>query len=234
MLTVEKLVKTIEYEENRKKEMQERRNKLIFDLPIFKDIKNENEWNIKKEEIKKQKEISMKNNRQELEKKENKLRKNIENEKKERLMKIPILNDIKNENEWRRQRRKLYIERITVQNNRMMSKEQRKEITNKELHKKVLEYKDQLQSHHNERIEKHIQHINKDKDNQDKYNKLIEWYEKEKEEQLKRLHKREEMNAIRLQKNELNSKMLEWYEKEKEEQLKRLHKREEMNETNKL
>ena len=62
MLTVEKLVKTIEYEENRKKEMQERRNKLIFDLPIFKDIKNENEWNIKKEEIKKQKEISMKNN----------------------------------------------------------------------------------------------------------------------------------------------------------------------------
>ena len=221
MLTVDKLVNSMEYEEKRKTEMLERRNKLMFDLPIFNDISNENEWNEKKQEIKKQKELDIVNNALRLEKKKEELQQKIENDKKERQMKIPIFSDIKNENEWQRKRRKQRIQRTMVQDNRMMSKEQRKEITNKEVHKKVLKYKELLQKHHELRFEKHIHHINKEFDKQDKHTKLIEWYEKEKEEQMKRLQQRENKNVQ-------NSKMLEWYEKEKEEQMKRLQRREEM------
>ena len=66
MLTVDKLVKTLAYEENRKNETQ----KKLFSLPIFNHIMNEEEWNKEKQETRRKKEIELNSGKSRLEKKE--------------------------------------------------------------------------------------------------------------------------------------------------------------------
>ena len=60
MLTVDKLIKTMAYEEKRNKEIQENNERIVFNLPIFNGITNEEEWNKKKKEIREQRESEIK------------------------------------------------------------------------------------------------------------------------------------------------------------------------------
>ena len=60
MLTVDKLIKTMAYEEKRNKEIQENNERMIFKLPIFNGITNEEDWNKKKKEIREQRELEIK------------------------------------------------------------------------------------------------------------------------------------------------------------------------------
>lgn len=72
MLTVDKLIKIKEYEELQIKLKNERLNKLIESIDIFKGVENEEEWKQKKEEIKQKKEIEMKKREIHFKNKENK------------------------------------------------------------------------------------------------------------------------------------------------------------------
>ena len=194
MLTVEKLLKTIAYEEKQTKEREDIQKKAVSNLPIFNNITSEEDWNKQKEEIRKAKELELKKNVLELKKKREENLEKIEEEKKKKQFSLPMFNHITNESDWKRERQKLHVEYNQIQQQRSRSKEACEE-RNKETHKKVLEYRERLQNMSDERIRHHSSMIQKDINAAENQKKVLEWYSNEKEEQLKRLKKRQERNA---------------------------------------
>lgn len=195
MLTVEKLLKTIAYEEKQTKEREGIQKKAVSNLPIFNNITSEEDWNKQKEEIRKAKELELKKNVLELKKKREENLKKIEEEKKKKQFSLPMFNHITNEADWKRERQKLRVEYNKIQQQRSRSKEEACEERNKETHKKVLEYRERLQHMSDERNRHHSSMIQKDIHAAENQKKVLEWYSNEKEEQLKRLKKRQERNA---------------------------------------
>jgi len=61
MLTVDKLVKTMAYEEKRKKEKDEKRKIEMSKIELFNNIENEEEWNLKKQETQEKRKKDMEN-----------------------------------------------------------------------------------------------------------------------------------------------------------------------------
>jgi len=191
MLTVDKLVKTMAYEEKRKKEKDEKRKLEMSKIELFNNIENEEEWNLKKQETQEKRKKDMENHIIKLQNKRNESIEQLEKYKKEKQMSLPIFNHITNENAWKQERNRLKIKRNKQHQQRMMNKEETNEIKNKELQKKITEYREQLQKQHDARSKRHAFLHQNEMDRQNNHTNLINWYNKEKENQLKRLEQRE-------------------------------------------
>ena len=148
MLTVDKLVKTMAYEEKRKKEKDEKRKLEMSKIELFNNIENEDEWNLKKQETQEKRKKDMENHIIKLQNKRNESIEQLEKYKKEKQMSLPIFNHITNENAWKQERNRLKIKRNKQHQQRMLNKEEANEIKNKELQKKITEYREQLQKQH--------------------------------------------------------------------------------------
>jgi len=191
MLTVDKLVKTMAYEEKRKKEKDEKRKLEMSKIELFNNIENEEEWNLKKQETQEKRKKDMENHIIKLQNKRNESIEQLEKYKKEKQMSLPIFNHITNENAWKQERNRLKIKRNKEHQQRMLNKEEANEIKNKELQKKITEYREQLQKQHDARSKRHAFLHQNEMDRQNNHTNLINWYNKEKENQLKRLEQRE-------------------------------------------
>jgi hypothetical protein len=191
MLTVDKLVKTMAYEEKRKKEKDEKRKLEMSKIELFNNIENEDEWNLKKQETQEKRKKDMENHIIKLQNKRNESIEQLEKYKKEKQMSLPIFNHITNENAWKQERNRLKIKRNKEHQQRMLNKEEANEIKNKELQKKITEYREQLQKQHDARSKRHAFLHQNEMDRQNNHTNLINWYNKEKENQLKRLEQRE-------------------------------------------
>jgi hypothetical protein len=191
MLTVDKLVKTMAYEEKRKKEKDEKRKLEMSKIELFNNIENEDEWNLKKQETQEKRKKDMENHIIKLQNKRNKSIEQLEKYKKEKQMSLPIFNHVTNENDWKQERNRLKIKRNKDHQQRMMNKEEANEIKNKELQKKITEYREQLQKQQDVRSKRHAFLHQTEHNRQNNHTNLINWYNKEKENQLKRLEQRE-------------------------------------------
>ena len=191
MLTVDKLVKTMAYEEKRKKEKDEKRKIEMSKIELFNNIENEEELNLKKQETQEKRKKDMENHIIKLQNKRNESIEQLEKYKKEKQMSLPIFNHITNENAWKQERNRLKIKRNKEHQQRMLNKEETNEIKNKELQKKITEYREQLQKQHDVRSKRHAFLHQTEQNIQNNHTNLINWYNKEKENQLKRLEQRE-------------------------------------------
>ena len=191
MLTVDKLVKTMAYEEKRKKEKDEERKLEMSKIELFNNIENEDEWNLKKQETQEKQKKDMENHIIKLQNKRNESIEQLEKYKKEKQMSLPIFNHITNENAWKQERNRLKIKRNKEHQQRMLNKEETNEIKNKELQKKITEYREQLQKQQDARSKRHAFLHQTEQNIQNNHTNLINWYNKEKENQLKRLEQRE-------------------------------------------
>ena len=133
----------------------------------------------------------MKNHIVKLQNKRNESIEQLEKYKKEKQMSLPVFNHITNENAWNQERNRLKIKRNKEHQQRMMNKEEANEIKNKELQKKITEYREQLQKQHDVRSKRHAILHQTEQNRQNNHTNLINWYNKEKENQLKRLEQRE-------------------------------------------
>ena len=124
MLTVDKLVKTMAYEEKRKKEKDEKRKIEMSKIELFNNIENEEEWNLKKQETQEKRKKDMENHIIKLQNKRNESIEQLEKYKKEKQMSLPIFNHITNENAWKQERNRLKIKRNKEHQQRMMNKEE--------------------------------------------------------------------------------------------------------------
>jgi hypothetical protein len=182
MLTVDKLVKTMAYEENRKKKLQENNERTVFNLPAFKEVKTKEDLIIKREEIKAQKEKEMKERilklyNQKLKRDEqlNKAKEKLQQDKHDKIMSLSIFSHIQNRNEWIREKHKIRREKMRYREEQeqknKMKKERNMQLLQKslnyklnlqntntpemsEVQKNILEYRKRLQEEHNKRMER--------------------------------------------------------------------------------
>jgi len=182
MLTVDKLVKTMAYEEKRKKEKDEKRKIEMSKIELFNNIENEEEWNIKREEINAQKEKEMEERilklyNQKLKRDEqlDKDKETLQQERHDKIMSLSIFSHIQNKNEWIKEKRKIRIEKLQYREEQeqknKMKKERNPQLLQKSLHSKlnsqhtntpemtevqknILEYRKRLQEEHNKRMER--------------------------------------------------------------------------------
>ena len=178
MLTVDKLVKTMAYEENRKKKLQENNERTVFNLPAFKEVKTKEDWVIKREEIKAQKEKEMKERilklyNQKLKRDEHldKDKEKLQKDRHDKIMSLPIFSHIQNRNEWIREKRKIRREKMLYREEQeqknKMKKERNAQLLQKSLNSQnkntpemtqvqqnILEYRKRLQEEHNKRMER--------------------------------------------------------------------------------